>query len=159
MAMRDSLRQNPLLYRNLDAAQLVKHDVGLSTEVKWVSRLPELLYLYAGPAWGPAYAGSEHRTVINRFSAVVVRAARVLAAAASWTEWLARFVGRCSTCGKRTCSGPAPEISAIVSVMRGAKPRPSLANWTCSPGNASARVCVDIFDVYLTKRSSHPLSY
>ena len=90
LAMRDSLRRNPLSYRYLDAAQLVKHAFGLSTEAKQVNRSPVLLYLYAEPGRGPASACSEYRAEIESFSAAV-RGGRVRFAATSWADWLARF--------------------------------------------------------------------
>lgn len=90
LAMRDSLRRNPLSYRYLDAAQLVKHAFGLSTEARRVDRSPVLLYLYAEPARVPASACSEHRAEIESFS-TAVRGARVRFAATSWADWLDRF--------------------------------------------------------------------
>lgn len=89
--MRDSLRRNPLFYRHLDAAQLVKHAFGLATEAKRVNRSPVLLYLYAEPPSVPSSACLEHRGEIETFSAAV-RGARVHFAATSWSDWLARFV-------------------------------------------------------------------
>ena len=90
LAMRDSLRRNPLSYRYLDAAQLVKHAFGLSAEAKRVNRSPVLLYLYAEPARVAASACSGHRAEIESF-ATAVRGARVRFAATSWTDWLHRF--------------------------------------------------------------------
>lgn len=90
LAMRDALRKDPLSYRYLDAAQLVKHAFGLSTEARRVSRAPVLLYLYAEPPRVPASARTEHRAEIEVFSAAV-RDARVRFAATSWADWLARF--------------------------------------------------------------------
>ncbi|WP_148663242.1 PGN_0703 family putative restriction endonuclease [Sphingobium indicum] len=107
LAIRDSLRGNPRSYRYLDAAQLVKHAFGLSTEAKRVSRSPILLYLYAEPERVPASACSEHRAEIDRFSAAV-RGARVRFAATSWAEWLARFVGPEAT----------PAVSAHAQALR-----------------------------------------
>jgi len=88
--MQDSLRRNPLSYRYLDAAQLVKHAFGLSAEAKRVNRSPVLLHLYAGPARVPASACSEHRAEIESFS-TAARGARIRFAATSWADWLDRF--------------------------------------------------------------------
>lgn len=90
LAMRDALRKDPLAYRYLDAAQLVKHAFGLSTEARRVSRAPILLYLYAEPSRVAASACSDHRAEIEVFSAAV-RDARVRFAATSWADWLDRF--------------------------------------------------------------------
>lgn len=88
--MRDALRKDLFAYRYLDAAQLVKHAFGLSTEARRVSRAPVLLYLYAEPSRVAASACSDHRAEIEVFSAAV-RDARVRSAATSWADWLARF--------------------------------------------------------------------
>lgn len=90
LAMRDALREDPLSYRYLDAAQLVKHAFGLSTGARRVNRAPVLLYLYAEPPSVPASACSGHRAEIENFSAAV-RGARVRFAATSWADWLDRF--------------------------------------------------------------------
>jgi hypothetical protein len=49
-ALRDRLRDNAAGFVRLDAAQLVKHALGLLTEAGKRGRLPLLFYLYAEPA-------------------------------------------------------------------------------------------------------------
>ncbi|MCU0946696.1 MAG: hypothetical protein MUF47_00375 [Porphyrobacter sp.] len=47
--MRDLLRAEPRRYKHLDAAQLVKHALGLATEGNRSGLSPVLVYLYAEP--------------------------------------------------------------------------------------------------------------
>lgn len=107
LVMRDSLRRKPRSYRYLDAAQLVKHAFGLSTEAKRLNRSPVLLYLFAEPPSVSSSARLEHREEIETFSAAV-RGARVRFAATSWAEWLSRFVG----------PNAPPAVSAHAQAMR-----------------------------------------
>lgn len=91
------LRATPKSFKHLDAAQLVKHAFGLATEGRRAGKLPVLFYLYAEPtALGdtviaPAQCAA-HREEIARF-ADLVHGSDVRFAAASWTQWLARFEG------------------------------------------------------------------
>lgn len=93
-AMRDLLRAQPKRYRFLDAAQLVKHALGLASEQNRSGLAPVLLYLYAEPQ--DAAYGSDvflaHRREIEDFHAIVA-GTRVRFAACSWRCWLACFTG------------------------------------------------------------------
>lgn len=93
-AMRDLLRAQPKRYRFLDAAQLVKHALGLASEKSRSGLAPVLLYLYAEPQ--DAAYGSDvflaHRREIEDFHAIVA-GTRVRFAACSWRCWLACFAG------------------------------------------------------------------
>ena len=77
--IRDDLRQNPSLYAHLDAAQLVKHALGLRTQVRRKgerqSKTPILVYLYAEPEYWSRDgeplsedAKARHRREIQNFS-------------------------------------------------------------------------------------------
>lgn len=76
-AVRDSLRDGRDDFRHLDAAQLVKHALGLRTAAENAGRRPVLVYLHAEPkAWpdGRPIADDEHRAhgdEIARFAAAV----------------------------------------------------------------------------------------
>lgn len=79
--VRDLLRDQPFAFSPLDAAQLVKHALGLFTAYRRDEAVPKrrplLIYLYAEPSkWpdGRAIEGrrhEEHRSEIARFSAKV----------------------------------------------------------------------------------------
>jgi len=92
-AMRDRLRAEPRRYRHLDAAQLVKHALGLATEAGKAGKQPVLLYLFAEPSRIAAAALARHRAEIADFSARI-SGARVRFAACSWREWLAGWDGQ-----------------------------------------------------------------
>lgn len=47
--MRDELVANPMLFKQLDAAQLIKHAFGIRTQAAQGGKAPHLLYLYAEP--------------------------------------------------------------------------------------------------------------
>ena len=96
-AMRDLLRANPKRYRHLDAAQLVKHALGLATEATSSGLAPVLAYLYAEPQDGARDPSAflAHRREIEDFHAVVA-GGRVRFAACSWRGWLATFAGEAS---------------------------------------------------------------
>lgn len=96
-AMRDGLRSGATTFRNLDAAQLVKHAFGLVTEGRRASKVPVLLYLYAEPqARGatpiPPADHARHRAEVQVFAAAVAGAA-VRFASCSYREWLAGWSG------------------------------------------------------------------
>ena len=94
-AMRDLLRADPRRYKHLDAAQLVKHALGLATESTRSGMLPVLVYLYAEPqdaCRNPQEAFLAHRREIEDFHAVVA-GGRVRFVACSWRGWLACFRG------------------------------------------------------------------
>lgn len=94
-AMRDLLRAEPKRYRYLDAAQLVKHALGLATEQTRSGLAPVLVYLYSEPqdvARDAHAAFLAHRREIEGFHAYVM-GDRVRFAASSWRGWLACFKG------------------------------------------------------------------
>lgn len=91
-AMRDRLRDEPRLFKWLDAAQLVKHAFGLFAQGRRAGKRPWLHYLFAEPetlkGWPIARADKQaHRAEIAAF-AVQVAGAEVGFAAASYREWL-----------------------------------------------------------------------
>jgi hypothetical protein len=77
--VRDGLKTGSLCFRHLDAAQLVKHALGLRTDALRRSALqqPVLVYLHADPpAWPngrtvPAPERAAHRDEIERFTSLV----------------------------------------------------------------------------------------
>lgn len=92
-AMRDYLRVEPLAFRHLDAAQLVKHAFGIVSEAKRIGKAPILLYLFAEPTSGRIVSPEEiarHRIEVGRF-AELVEGADVRFASCSWREWLSTF--------------------------------------------------------------------
>jgi hypothetical protein len=100
-AMRDRLRAEPRAYRYLDAAQLVKRALGLHTEADRRGRAPVLLYLYSEPRLPrpvSAEAVEAHRVEIAEF-AEKVDGAVVRFQAATWRDWLGRFVNRAGAHG------------------------------------------------------------
>jgi hypothetical protein len=76
-AVRDLLRDSPRRFAHLDAAQLVKHALGLRTVARRQNRQPVLIYLYAEPPSTPAgtqvsdTAIEQHRREITEFDAHV----------------------------------------------------------------------------------------
>jgi hypothetical protein len=100
-AMRDGLRDGSSRFEKLDAAQLVKHALGLRTAVhantSRFGKQPVLLYVYAEPATWPdrkAIAVTDlqiHRAEIARFAAAVA-GDEVRFASASYTELLATWL-------------------------------------------------------------------
>ena len=95
-AMRDLLRAEPRRYKHLDAAQLVKHALGLATESARSGLHPVLVYLYAEPldaCRNPEVAFLAHRREIEDFHAIVA-GNRVRFATCSWRGWLACFTER-----------------------------------------------------------------
>lgn len=93
--MRDLLRKEPKRYRHLDAAQLVKHSLGLATEQQRSGLAPVLVYLYAEPqdaCRNTDAAFLTHRREIEDFNAIVA-GNRVRFVACSWRGWLDCFGG------------------------------------------------------------------
>lgn len=92
--MRDLLRADPRRYKHLDAAQLVKHALGLATEGNRSGLSPVLAYLYAEPQDGVRDPATflAHRREIEDFHAIVA-GTKVRFAACSWRGWLASFSG------------------------------------------------------------------
>lgn len=100
-AMRDLLRAEPHYYRYLDAAQLVKHAFGISTQAHKCGKEPILLYLFAEPSdAGSPEIFTTHRTEITDFLDRV-RGGRLRFASCSWAEWLDGFPGDAATHGER----------------------------------------------------------
>jgi hypothetical protein len=98
LAMRDRLRDEPSTYLHLDAAQLVKHALGLRTLAGGTGKRPFLLYLHAEPpAWPdgrPVPRDSIRRHAEEAASfAEAVRGAEVGFAAATYAELLAAMRG------------------------------------------------------------------
>jgi hypothetical protein len=96
-AVRDALRSGALLYRHLDATQLVKHAYGLVTEGRRIGRKPMLFYLFAEPtARGDRSIGADdrkrHRDEITDFTARVA-GDEVSFGSASYCEWLRGATG------------------------------------------------------------------
>ena len=94
LAMRDRLRDEPSAYLHLDAAQLVKHALGLRTLAEGSGKRPFLLYLHAEPsAWPggrplPQDSIQRHAEEAASF-AEAVRGAEVGFAVATYAELLA----------------------------------------------------------------------
>ena len=94
-AIRDRLRADHSAFRFLDAAQLVKHALGLVTEGKRCNKRPILYYLYAEPTEGRSITEEQfrqHRAEIAVF-AQAVHGAAVQFAAGNYRDWLACFAG------------------------------------------------------------------
>ena len=99
--MRDLLRAEPRRYRHLDAAQLVKHAFGISTQARKCGKEPILLYLFAEPSdAGSPEIFAAHRSEITDFMQRV-RGGRVRFATCSWAEWLDSFAAEAATHGER----------------------------------------------------------
>lgn len=97
--MLDQLRNQPTRYRYLDAAQLVKHALGLATQSRRQGKRAILLYLFAEPR---ALAGRSispvhhdaHRDEIADF-AETVAGGEVAFRAKSYTEWFDTWPPEC----------------------------------------------------------------
>lgn len=92
-AMRDRLPVDPEAFRQLDAAQLVKHGYGLVTEARRRGKSPVLLCLFAERTKGrdiPDKVFANHPSEIACF-AVGVAGATVCFSACPWRERLATF--------------------------------------------------------------------
>ena len=97
VALMGTLRDDPTAFRYLDAAQLIKHALGLATEADRIGKMPLLVYLYAEPTkLGEAQIPTEiilaHRNEVAYFGAAVAGAS-VRFTATTWSDWLERFVG------------------------------------------------------------------
>lgn len=100
-AMRDLLRAEPRRYRYLDAAQLVKHAFGISTQARKCGKEPVLFYLFAEPPDATSVdVFAAHREEIADL-ADRVRGGRVRFASCSWVEWLNGFSGNSAAHGER----------------------------------------------------------
>ena len=96
-AIRDRLRTTPAAFRHLDAAQLVKHALGLLTDSARAERHPVLVYLFAEPSTLggrqiPSSALALHRAEIEEFRICVANDA-VAFQACSYREWLSIWAG------------------------------------------------------------------
>ena len=98
LGVRDRLRDAPSTYLHLDAAQLVKHALGLRTLAARAGKRPFLLYLHAEPTtWPdgravPRDSIRRHAEEVASF-AEAVRGAEVGFAAATYAELLAAMRG------------------------------------------------------------------
>lgn len=96
-AVRRALVSGALSYRHLDAAQLIKHAYGLSTEGQRLALRPALFYVYAEPAARGArpIAASDHARHRQEIADFAGRVAgdEVAFSAASYHEWLATASG------------------------------------------------------------------
>ena len=88
--IKDRLRREPTLYRHLDAAQLVKHALGLATQARADGKHAALIYLYAEPDLVGTAELRLHREEIAHF-AEAVSGTSLRFAACSWRAWLKRF--------------------------------------------------------------------
>lgn len=98
-AMLDQLRDKPTLYRFLDAAQLVKHALGLATQSRRQGKRAILLYLFAEPDAIEGRSISSvhhdaHRGEIADFAQAVI-SGEVGFHAKSYAEWLATWPINC----------------------------------------------------------------
>ena len=100
-ALRDRLKTQPRAFSYLDAAQLVKHALGLATQASKRGKVPVLYYLFAEPAMlagkpiSSAVLGA-HRAEIAAF-ADAVAGSRVRFAAASYRDWFGSWSGESKT--------------------------------------------------------------
>ena len=90
-AMRDALRSG-LAFKQLDAAQLVKHAYGLVTEGQRLGKLPILFYIFAEPADRAGRDISDearalHRVEITEFASAVNGDA-VQFASSNYRDWI-----------------------------------------------------------------------
>jgi hypothetical protein len=95
--LRDNLRAEQISYQLLDAAQLVKHSFGLTTQARRSGLKPVLVYLFAEPATLAGRAIEDearrlHREEIKDFAARVA-GADVTFHALSYREWIASWTG------------------------------------------------------------------
>jgi hypothetical protein len=95
--LRDGLRTGAMKYQHLDAAQLVKHGFGLTTQAKKAGLRPILVYLFAEPAQLagrplPRELMSAHRQEIADF-AHRVAGADVAFHTVSYREWIETRTG------------------------------------------------------------------
>lgn len=95
--LHDRLRSGEATFRQLDAAQLVKHAFGLVTEGRRIGKAPVLLYLHAEPARRgatpiPPETHPRHRAEIAAFAGTV-SGAEVRFATCTWRDWLAGWSG------------------------------------------------------------------
>jgi hypothetical protein len=91
--MRDALRSGEETFHYLDAAQLVKHALGLLTDAKRPknkSKSPVLIYLFAEPKRIKPKLLLEHRSEIARF-ADRVKGAEVAFHSLSYQDWLSAW--------------------------------------------------------------------
>lgn len=99
--LRDRLRSGELVFRFLDATQLVKHAFGLATDANRKRKTAVLVYLFSEP---PLLKGrplssrkfEQHRVEIANFGAAVAGSA-VEFVALSYGEWIASWAGRPAT--------------------------------------------------------------
>ena len=91
-AMRDRLKSSPRMFVHLDAAQLVKHALGLATQARRSRKIPVLHYLFAEPVSldGKAISASahqRHREEVEAFAASIA-GGLIIFSACSYRDWL-----------------------------------------------------------------------
>ncbi len=111
-AMRDRLKASPRLYVHLDAAQLVKHALGLATQARKAGKKAILHYLFAEPTSLDGKAITEasharHRDEVAHFGAALAGAS-VAFSACSYREWLGGWPEDCATHGQAVLTRFAP---------------------------------------------------
>jgi hypothetical protein len=103
-SVRDSLRDGTLRFNHLDAAQLVKHSLGLRTQARKLQHDPVLLYLFAEPlrVGGRTISPSEHAAHRAEIDALaqMVAGDEVRFAAVSYSEWLNTWPDDAATHGR-----------------------------------------------------------
>lgn len=95
--LRDALHSQTLTYRHLDAVQLVKHALGLATQIEKQGKGAVLVYLHAAPShWASSgkpldsAAILRHRSEIDDF-ATRIKGARVTFAALAWQNLIGQW--------------------------------------------------------------------
>lgn len=92
--VRQRLAAGDISFDHLDAAQLIKHALGLSTQGRKVGKAPILVYLFAEPATlagkSLAAAIAKHRLEVAQF-ADLVSGASVRFCASSYRDWIATW--------------------------------------------------------------------
>lgn len=107
-SVRNALHDGTLRFKHLDAAQLVKHSLGLLTQANKRGRAPILFYIFAEPleVGGRAIQPSDHaahRTEIGVL-ADMVSADEVAFLATSYPEWLSTWPENAAAHGQRLSS-------------------------------------------------------
>lgn len=104
-SVRNALRDGTLRFKHLDAAQLVKHSLGLLTQAHKRGRAPILLYLYAEPqqVGGRTIQPSDHATHRTEIGilADMVGSDEVTFIATSYSEWVSTWPENAAVHGQR----------------------------------------------------------
>lgn len=93
-ALRNALRDAPRQFRHIDAAQLVKHALGLASEARRMGegKAPILVYLHAEPESVDQAAIIRHRVEAASLAAMV-QGAWVRLVVCRWRDWLEAWQG------------------------------------------------------------------